>query len=155
VAALLARELPDGLDVVGASEIDRRTPSIDESVVALAYEIDLSALDAPPEPSAVGAAVGRFLASDQLPVRKRNRNGERTVDARRAVAALAQVAPLRLQLEVVPGPDGTLKPSVIVGALLGLADDVLPLLRVHKHETRLRAAATTDTPAAVAPASFA
>jgi len=39
------------------------------------------------------------------------------------------------------GPQGTLKPETLVGALLGLPADVLPTLRVHKLATRFRSAA--------------
>jgi radical SAM-linked protein len=138
VLALLTTELPEGLEPFSASEIARGTPSIDQSVVALVYDVDLSTLDAPPSPDIVAAAVARFHASDTVLVRKRTPRGERMVDARGAVLALTQVEPLRLHLELVVGPDGTLKPGTLLGALLALPDDLVPLVRIHKRATRLR-----------------
>jgi hypothetical protein len=35
------------------------------------------------------------------------------------------------------GPEGTLKPGVLVATLLALPDEVVPLLRIHKRATRL------------------
>jgi radical SAM family uncharacterized protein/radical SAM-linked protein len=152
VGALLGRELPEGLEVVSAAEIDRRAPSIDESVVELAYEVDCATLDAPPSADAIAAAVARFHAAEHVPVRKRTRHGERVIDARGAVRLLAHVGPRRLHLDVAVGRDGTLKPGVLVGALLDLPDTALPLLRIHKHATRLRAPERVAADATAPPA---
>src|SRR5262249_20187436 len=129
--------LPEGLEPLGAVEIARATPSIDRSTTAHLYEVDLGALDTPPAPADVAGAVARFLASPTLPVRKHSRHGERTGDGRRMVRDLAQPGPQTLAIELAVGPDGTLKPGVVVGTLLELPDAVVPLLRVHKRATRL------------------
>ena len=52
--------------------------------------------------------------------------------------ALAVAAPQRLALELNVGPEGTLKPGTLLGALLPIPADDLPSLRVHKVATRFR-----------------
>src|SRR6185295_7876521 len=46
--ARLAAQLPDGLEPLDAQEVARSTPSIDQSIAAFRYEIDMSALPVPP-----------------------------------------------------------------------------------------------------------
>jgi hypothetical protein len=53
------------------------------------------------------------------------------------VNRLVQTGPHQLTVELAAGPDGTLKPGVLVATLLALPDDVVPLLRIHKRATRL------------------
>src|SRR5262249_26031400 len=137
VLALLARELPEGLDPVGAVEIERGAASIDASTRAHLYDVDLTTLDAPPSSVDVAAAVARFHASDALPLRKHGKRGERVVDARRMVGDLVHSGPQRLTVELTAGPEGTLKPGLLVAALLDLPADVVPLLRIHKRASRL------------------
>ena len=149
VAARLAAELPDGLEPVAAAEVPRSAPSIESEIESVTYTVDLAALDAPPPPAAVAAAVARFTTAPSVPVTKRGKSGERTVDARRFVRALELAGPDRLVVELGVGREGTLKAGTLVGELLGLAADVSPALRVHKVATRFRAAAE---PAAAASA---
>jgi radical SAM family uncharacterized protein/radical SAM-linked protein len=141
VMARLAAELPEGLEPTAAVEVPRSAASIDAGVSAFVYDVDLSALDVPPPPETVAAAVARFTDASAFPVRKRGRTGEQTVDARRWVQALRQSAPQQVRVEVAVGPGGTLKPGALLGALLDLPADAIPSLRVHKVSTRFRAAA--------------
>ena len=141
VAARLAAELPEGLEPVGAAEVSRAAPSIDAGIAAFVYEVDLAALDRPPAPDAVAAALARFAGASSFPLRKHTRSGERTVDARRFVRALEMTAPQRLSLELAVGPEGTVKPGALLGELLAIPPEEVPTLRVHKVATRFRAAA--------------
>ena len=136
VAARLAAELPAGLEPLDIAEVPPSAPSIDRSVAAFAYEVDLDGLDTPLAPEALAEAVRRFVASAAFPVRKRTRSGERTVDARRVVHGLALTGPRRLSLEMAAGREDTLRPEAFVGELLGLAPQARALLRVHKVATR-------------------
>ena len=70
------------------------------------------------------------------------------MDGRLAVTALEVLTPQRLALEITMGPDGTLRPSAVVAALLELPADALPALRTHKLATRFRAAPEPATVAA-------
>src|SRR5207249_1101389 len=134
--ARLAAELPAGLEPRAATEVPRSAQSIESEIAAFLYEVDLGALDAPPDPAAVAAGVARFAAAEAFPVRKRSRHGERAIDARRAVRDLVVTGPQRLRLEVLVEPEGTLKPGPLLGVLLDLPPDAEPLLRVHKLATR-------------------
>jgi radical SAM family uncharacterized protein/radical SAM-linked protein len=136
----LAAQLPDGLEPLDAQEVARTTPSIDQSIAAFRYEIDLSALPVPPGTDAVAGAVRRFHEADTFPVKKPGKNGTRIVDARRAIETLSLVGD-RLVMDVAVGRDGTLKPGLVVDELLGLGADVVPVLRVHKLATRFHAPA--------------
>jgi radical SAM family uncharacterized protein/radical SAM-linked protein len=136
VLSVLARELPDGLLPLAADEIARSAPSIDQSTTGNLYDVDVAELDEPPTPDAVAAAVERFHASDRLLVRKHTKGGERLVDGRPLVVSLAQTGPATLALELAAGPAGTLKPNMVVAALLDLPADAAPLLRIHKRTTR-------------------
>jgi hypothetical protein len=49
---------------------------------------------------------------------------------------LVQSGPQQITVELVAGPDGTLKPGVLIATLLDLPDEVVPLLRIHKRTTR-------------------
>ena len=141
VAARLAAELPEGLEPVGAAEVSRAAPSIDAGIAAFVYEVDLAALDRPPAPDAVAAALARFAGASSFPLRKHTRSGERTVDARRFVRALEMTAPQRLSLELAVGPEGTVKPGAFLGELFAIPPEEVPTLRVHKVATRFRAGA--------------
>ena len=141
VVARLGAELPDGLEPLAAVEVPRSGPSIDAGIAAFVYEVDLADLDEPPAPERVADAVARFARAAAFPIRKRGRSGDRTVDARRFVHALAQAGPQRLTLELAVGPDGTVKPGALLGELLAIPPDVIPALRVHKLATRFREAA--------------
>jgi radical SAM family uncharacterized protein/radical SAM-linked protein len=148
VRARLGAELPHGLELLGAVEIPRTARSIDHSVSGFRWEVDIGDLPEPPALAAVTAAVARFRRGDALPVRKAGKRGERVVDGRLAVTALEVLTPQRLALEITMGPDGTLRPSAVVAALLELPADALPALRTHKLATRFRAAPEPATVAA-------
>jgi radical SAM-linked protein len=145
-AARLASELPEGLEPVGAAEVPRSAPSIDADVASFVYEVDLDALEAPPAPPVLAAAVARFRAATTFPVQKRGKAGTRIVDGRRLVSTLELTAAARLMLEVVVGRDGTLKPEAVVGALLELSEDACRRLRVHKVATRFHRGAAALSP---------
>jgi radical SAM-linked protein len=141
VAARLGAELPEGLEPVDAVDVPRTAPSIDAGIAAFVYEVDLTTLEIPPEPALVAAAVARFAASPSFPVLKRGKAGDRMVDARPFVRVLADAGPHRLRLELAVGPEGTVKPGAVVGALLDIPAAAVAQLRVHKVATRFRAAA--------------
>ncbi len=141
----LGAELPEGLEPVDAVEIPRSAVSIDADTAAVVYEIDLTALDAPPPAAMVADAVARFTAADAFPVRRRSKSGVQLVDARQIVRTLTTDGPDRLRVELEVGPAGSLRPAALVGELFGLPDAVLPVLRVHKVSTRFH-----HPPAAVA-----
>jgi radical SAM family uncharacterized protein/radical SAM-linked protein len=138
LVARFAAQLPDGLEPLAAAELPRTAPSIDADTVGVVWEVDVATLDRPPAPAALADAVTRFADVATFPVLKRTPKGERTVDARRLVARLEATGPTQLRLELAQGTEGGLKPSLFVGALLGIPAAEQPLLRVHKRATRFR-----------------
>jgi radical SAM family uncharacterized protein/radical SAM-linked protein len=143
VAVRLGAELPEGLEPLRAVEVPRSAPSIESEIASFVYAVDLAALDAPPEPAALAAAVAGFAGATSFPVVKRGKSGARTVDARHFVRALEVAGPQRLHLELAVGPEGTLKPGALLGELLALPDAAVAALRVHKVSTRFREAAAS------------
>jgi radical SAM-linked protein len=142
VLAALRRELPEGMEPIEAVEVPRSGPSIEGTIDAFVYDVDLGGLSAPPSDGAVASAVARFADAAAFPVTKHAKNGTRSVDARRLVRRLAQTGPGRLRLELAVEPSGGVKPSAVVGALLAIADSELPVLRVHKVATHFHAPAS-------------
>jgi len=138
LVATLARELPCGLELVDGVAIDRDVASIDASMVACVWEVDVTTLDAPPSADVLARAVASFDAAPALMVRKIVKGKERTVDARPFVRRLALSGDTRFVVEIAAGLGGSIKPSTLVGQLLGLQDDQRALLRVHKTATRFR-----------------
>ena len=136
------RELPEGMEPLEAQEVSRSGPSIEGTIAAFVYEVDLGSLSAPPSDGAVAGAVARFAAASAFPVAKHAKAGTRSIDARRLVRELVVMGPGRLRLELAVEPSGGIKPSAVVGALLELPDAELPVLRVHKVETHFHTPAS-------------
>jgi radical SAM family uncharacterized protein/radical SAM-linked protein len=150
VSAELARQLPDGLHPLAAALVPHGAPSIDADIASFVYDIDLGTLEVPPQPPVLAAAVARFARSPSFPVAKHGKSRTRTIDARRFVRALDLVGPMRLQVELTVGPEGTLKPGALLGALLALPAEEVAMLAVHKITTRFRGEPSAEDAAAPA-----
>ncbi len=72
---MLTKYLPDGLVATRAATIDRKTPSLQESVTHCTWQIDVTNTD---QKTAAGA-VARALAADELVV-TRQRKGKEVID---------------------------------------------------------------------------
>jgi len=142
VLAALRRELPEGMEPLEASEVPRSGPSIDGTIAAFVYEVDLGGLAAPPSDGDVARAVARFTEAPAFPIAKHAKTGMRSIDARRLVRDLALTGPGRLRLELAVESSGGVKPSAVVGALLAIAEAELPVLRVHKVATHFHTPAS-------------
>jgi hypothetical protein len=132
------------MEPLDATEVPRSGPSIDGTIAAFVYEVDLAGLHSPPSDGDVARAVARFADAPAFPVTKHAKSGTRSIDARRLVRDLSQTGPGRLRLELVVESTGGIKPSAVVGALLALAEAELPVLRVHKVATHFH---TSPAPA--------
>jgi radical SAM-linked protein len=142
VLAAFRRELPEGMEPLEALEVPRSGPSIEGTIDAFVYEVDLGGLSTPPSDGAVASAVARFAEASAFPVAKRAKTGTRSIDARRLVRDLALTGPGLLRVELAVEPSGGVKPSVVVAALLALAETELPVLRVHKVATHFHTPAS-------------
>jgi hypothetical protein len=134
----LGAELPEGVVLLAGAEIPPGTASIDASLTACVWRVDVSSLDAPPSAARLGEAVDRLAAATTLMVRKTVKGTQRTIDARPFVQRLELIDEQTVEVEISAGPEGSVKPSTLVGELLGLPEAERPLLRVHKTATRFR-----------------
>jgi radical SAM-linked protein len=144
VVAALAAQLPDGLIPLAAVDIDRRTPSVDSTMTACSYEVDMGDLDDPPSDAQVDRAVREFVQADSFDVRKVIKGRERLIDARPRVREVTLAGPGRLRVDVRVGDGASVGPALIVSAILGLPPAERPKLRVHKLGTEFRDEAPTD-----------
>jgi hypothetical protein len=71
-------------------------------------------------------------------VQKTVKGTRRTVDARSFVRRLELVDERTVEVEISAGPEGSVKPSTLIGELLGLPEAERPLLRVHKTASHFR-----------------
>lgn len=142
VRARLNAQLPEGLVIVEAWEVAPRTPSIEASIRAFRYRIDLDASLAIDE---VDGRIQSFLDANEFRIHKHARGGDRSVDARAYVSSLRRRAEREIDVEIVFGPRGTIKPGDLMTAILGLERGGASQLRVHKIDTVFR---STDSEAA-------
>ena len=143
VLAAFRRELPEGMEPLHATEVPRSGPSIDGTIAAFVYEVDVAGLSTPPSDGDIASAVARFGEATAFPVAKHAKSGTRSIDARRLVRDLSLTGPGRLRLELAVESSGGVKPSAVVGALLEIAEAELPVLRVHKVATHFHTPAQT------------
>lgn len=99
--ALLTPLLPPGIEVEAAAEVDRRTTSLQQAVVACTWQLDVPGVD----PSTSAAAVARALRAEELPLRRVRKGKERTDDVRPAIVALEVAGPVPADR---PGPGSVL-----------------------------------------------
>jgi radical SAM-linked protein len=118
VRGRLNAEMPEGLSVLEAWLVPLRGTSIEGAIRAFRYRVEL-APDV--DVSGLDQAVGAFLAAEEFAIRKHARGGDRKVIARPYVTRLARVGERALELEILFGPRGTIKPGDLVSALTGAA----------------------------------
>lgn len=148
VQRALAAEMPAGIDIRAADAVALSAPSVTTQIAAFQYSVDTRTL-----PNGTGGSVreriAAFWASDAFPIDKHNRNGPRRVNARHFVSHLAAVDGT-LALTIAFGAAGTLKPSDLLAAVLGVDTDTARALPVRKVATVFHDAAG---PAAAATAA--
>ena len=133
----LGAEFPHGFGIHHAEAIDLRAPSIDANIQSLCYKVGLNVIPSHKWTSAILAErLSAFHTALSFPMQKPTRSGEKEVDAKQLVAAVALSAPHILDLEIRMTKTGTIKPHEFVGALLALTREEIKLLRVTKIHTR-------------------
>ena len=70
VLAAFRRELPEGMEPIDAVEVPRTGPSIEGTIDAFVYDVDLGGLSTPPSDGVVASAVARFADAPAFPVTK-------------------------------------------------------------------------------------
>jgi len=122
---LAAGVLPDGGQSLNAA-IERATyvATLPESGEASAF-------------AALDAACRTFLARDTVPWERRRRDTMIMVDLRPLVHDLAALDGRTVVLELRAASDGSAKPTEVLGAACGVPRHLLPLVNIHKTDTRL------------------
>jgi radical SAM-linked protein len=106
--------LPPGLHALAAGRLDRKGPSLGETIVAADYEVDC---DAP----WLSTAIARFMALDSFPFTRPYKGAARTDDLRSGVLA-AGVCPGGFTLRCRIQPRST-RPADVIAALESLAGE--------------------------------
>lgn len=122
LAAPLSAALPIGIDVQAAVEVDRHTPSLQQSVTSCTWRVEVLGLD----PVTAEAAVGAALAAPALPLTRSRKGHEAEDDLRPHLRSLAVVRPtpsgVELEAELGTQPR-SLRPSELVAAVFPAADE--------------------------------
>lgn len=132
----LGAELPRGFTVHWAETVELKAPSIDASTSGYRYVATLDTL--PPEKRSsafLAERLSTFHTATQLPIQKHTRSGEKTVDAKQFVTAVALTSLHSLSLETKKTGAGMIKPHEFVGTLLGLTPEETKVLRLIKIQT--------------------
>jgi len=134
-----------GLQFRSAAVMPPGTPSITASIATGRY---LARFPRPPFAWSMGEleqATSRFLARDEVVIRRQRKRRVQTVDIRPFVGEMAVLGPDTIQLVLGAGPDGSVKPTEVLREALSLDDGQTPLIRIHKTEVIL---GTGDSPSA-------
>ena len=141
LAALLAdlnRCVAPGIQFFVAGTVPAHQESL---VAAITQAVYLARLPNPPFDTSLGeleAATRRFLSADTVTVRrerKAQRGQEarvREMDIRSLVYDLAVLGDDRIELTLATADNGSVKPTEVLGAALGLSQAKLPLIQIHK-----------------------
>jgi radical SAM-linked protein len=150
LVAELNRVVAPGISFFVAATVPSSEPSLVAQIVRGTY---VARFPNPPFDSSLGSleeAARRFLAADRVVVRReRKQRGQdvrvREIDIRPLVHDLAVVSGEEIVLTLATASDGSVKPTEVLAAALGLDDSKIPLIQIHKLAATF---ATGDDPAA-------
>ncbi len=132
VAATLARELPEGLAVVGAREISLRAPGLETELTGSRYRIDVRGLHNGDGGTWIDRRFADFVAAPFFRMRKHSGSGEKEIDARPLVTRLERIDADTAELDVRFTPEGSVKPSDLLAAVLDLDTPAARALSIRK-----------------------
>jgi radical SAM-linked protein len=142
VGARFGAHLPDGLRIIGAEELSLRAPSPEHDLIGFRYRVDVGELCNGDAGAWIDARFADFNGRSEFPMRKRTGNGEKVIDARLYVDRLERVTPAIVELDVRFTASGSVKPTDLLAAVLGLDPQAARSLPLHKTHTFYRSAAT-------------
>ncbi len=136
LAETLNHELPAGLKITDAREIPLDGPSSTSEIQGFRYRVDVSSAGIP------GAELARriheFHNAREFPLQKHSKGAARIVDARSFVIDIRVTGESELDVTLLFGPQGTLKPAQLLGAILHLGPEQTNELQVRKLDTLFR-----------------
>lgn len=139
VLAALNRRATSGLEFFAAAAMPPDAASLNASIVASTY---VATFPAPPFAVTLGeleSAVAGFMALPEVLVVRENKRRTRTVDIRSLVQEVTVVGDGQILLALATGSDGSVKPTEVLQAALGLQETQVPLIQIHKLATTLAA----------------
>jgi len=114
------------MEVTGARQIEAGTPSIDASIAASTYEIDLSTVDVD-----FDGGIAGFAERVSIPYTSVRGKRTRDVDLKRAVDGLAVSGDAVLGMTIRNEPP-VVRPAEILQEVFGVSDDALKSVQVKK-----------------------
>jgi radical SAM-linked protein len=138
VGARLGAELPEGLAVVAAESLPLGAPSPEHGLTGFRYRVDLEALQNGDGGAWIDERLEAFRRAATFPVRKRTPRGEREVDARALTERLERSGPRHLEIDVRFTASGSIKPSELLAAVLGIDPPVARALQFTKTRAHYR-----------------
>jgi len=143
---LLNASVAPGISFVAATALPPHTPTLGSVLARAVFVARLPQAEFDTTLGGLEQAMQAFLASDRIVVRRdrkgpgssdsRGRGSQekvvRDVDIRPLVYELAVLSPDTVSLTVAAGGDGSVKPTEVLGAALGLTTGRLPLIQIHK-----------------------
>jgi radical SAM-linked protein len=140
--------LPDGLRVLAAAALSLRAPSPEAGLEGYRYLIDVGDLIGDGDDSWLDERLAAFERRAAFPMRRRSGKGEKDIDARPLVARIARSAPATVALDVRFTAAGSVKPSDLLAAILGLDPIAARSLPLHKTHAFYRTIAVATGPQA-------
>jgi radical SAM-linked protein len=133
----LNRSVAPGIEFFTAGTVSPREDSLVAQIGRGTY---LATFAAPAFDTTLGdleSATHRFLASEQIVIRRerKTRDNEtrvRELDIRPLVFDLAVLGDDRIELTLATASDGSVKPTEVLAAALGLQETKVPLIQIHK-----------------------
>lgn len=127
-------ELPDGLGVLAAESLPLAAPSPEHGLTGFRYRVDVEPLQSGDGGAWIDERIEAFRRAPAFPVRKRTPRGDREVDGRALTARLERTGPRHLELDLRFTASGSIKPSDLLAAVLGVDPSAARALAIRKTE---------------------
>jgi len=135
VRAQLDGQFPDGMRIVDAQSVPLRGKSIGAQIAAFSYRVDVRHLINGDGGAHFRARIAAFCEASDFSLTKHAKGTHRVINARPYVAALRMSDPGIIETTILFGSTGTLKPTDLLGTMLGLDAQDARALPVHKIDT--------------------
>jgi radical SAM family uncharacterized protein/radical SAM-linked protein len=139
--------LPEGLTIERIEHIALRSPSVDTQLTACRYQIDIDTLVHRDREGWIDARFSEFLAATSFPVHRTTPKGVKIVDARPLVTRLERVHSTLAELDLHISPAGSVRPSELIAAILGVDGETARTLPLRKTNAFYRADDTGEASA--------
>ncbi len=133
----LNRKAAPGLRFLAAGVRPAGSASLNAAIERVVYLATLPEPEGEPAFAALDAGCRSFLARDAVPGERRRRDTTIMLDLRPFVHDLAALDDRRVVLDLRAADDGSVKPTEILEAACAVPRHRLPLINIHKTDTRI------------------